>query len=403
MNTEIVKELIQENQDEAIALFEALHRQPELSGDEEETSKLIAQKLRAQGVYVTDRFGGGYGLRGVISGPKKGGAVVLLRADMDALGIQEETGLVYASERPGIMHACGHDAHMATVWLAASVLAKLRNELTGSVVLMYQPHEELLPGGAKAMIDAGILNFPPVDCGLAVHTDPTLEAGEIGLTDGTMMARPDEFTLSVVGQGGHAAIPDKVHDPIVAASAVIMALQQVVSRRISPIEPGVISVCSIHGGSSHNVIPGRVVLKGTTRSLSNEQGEMLKNETVRVAEQVAKAYGCYVEVADGGWVKGYPPLENASKVNDAMRRAIEPFEVDVKDFCMPIMGGEDFAYVCAEVPSALVRLGSGMGDVSTRAPWHNPGYLVDERAIPIGATALVAGTLQLMGNAVPAR
>jgi amidohydrolase len=393
MKPDEIRSAVETRAEEAIAFRRELHRYPELSGQEVETARRIVEKLEKLGIEVTTPFGDGHGVRGIIEGDAHG-RVVLLRADMDALPVTEETGLPFASEVPGMMHACGHDVHSAILWLAASVLTEYRDKLPGRVVLMFQPHEERLPGGAPGMIEAGILRDPKVDFALAVHTDPSLPAGEIGLREGALMARPDDFTITVRGVGGHAAHPQSARDPIVAASAVVLALQQVVSRRLDPIESGVVSVCTIQGGASHNVIPDHVLLRGTVRSLRVEIADLLQKHVSEIAEGVARAHGCTTETE---WVQGYPPLVNSGEVIDAVRKTAAPFAKLIQ-IEKPLMGGEDFSYVCREVPGALVRLGSGHAEEDKRVHWHHPAYFVDEDAIPIGACVMVAAALELLSG-----
>jgi amidohydrolase len=269
-------------------LYQHFHEQPELSFEEEETSKRVAEELRLAGYEVTEQIGG-YGVVGVLENGS--GPIILIRADMDALPITEATGLPYASKKEGIMHACGHDIHMTVMIGAARQLSARKNEWSGTLVFIGQPAEER-SGGAKAMLADGLFEkFPYPDYALALHCNSDLPAGKVGLCPGYAMANVDMLDITVYGEGGHGASPETTKDPVVLAARLIMAMQTIVSREIPPSEPAVLTVGSIHGGSKGNIIPDEVKLELTLRSYSDEVRNGLIERIQRVASGVAMSAG----------------------------------------------------------------------------------------------------------------
>lgn len=353
---------------ELIAFFEDLHRHPELGFEETRTAGRVRQALEDAGVELLDT-GLATGLIAVIRGGRPG-RVIGLRCDMDALPIQEESGLPYASEEPGKMHACGHDFHTAAMLGAALLLKKRESELAGTVKIVFQPAEELGTGGAKAVVDTGLLG--DVEEFYALHSYPYFEPGTLGIKEGPVMAAPDMFRVTLRGRGAHAAQPHHGIDPVPAAAALIQAFQTVVSRSADPFDPVVVTVAHVEAGSAWNVIPETAVMEGTVRSLDNSVRRMAKGRMERLAASVAEAYGCTAEFE---YVDGPDPVVNDASLCAAARElALEMgFRVDRQE---DTMGGEDFSEYLKGCPGVFVRVGTG-GQV----PSHHPRFTVDSAAL----------------------
>jgi amidohydrolase len=366
-----------------VELRRAIHRRPELGFDVDETAALVERELDALG--IEHRRLARTGVVGVVRGARAG-RVAALRADMDALPITERTGLPYASEIEGKMHACGHDAHTAMLLGAASVLAAARDGLQGTVVLIFQPAEEG-PGGAEPMIAEGALDQPPVDAIAMLHVDPRLEPGAIGITPGPVNASTDELFITVRGKGGHGAYPHTAVDAVPAAAAIVLALQNVAARETDPLKSVVVTIGTITGGYANNVIADEVQMRGTLRALDPEIREGLEGRVRRIVDGVATAYNASAEVRV---VRGYPPVVNDVALAEAFAeymRAQSPFRVQRMP---PTMGGEDFAYFAQRVPGVHVRLGVRSDEAGAVHPGHSPQFRIDEAALPVGVATLVA-------------
>ncbi|MCB0793211.1 MAG: amidohydrolase [Flavobacteriales bacterium] len=370
------------------------HQHPELSFEEYGTSAFIASICREQGWEVRTGVAG----TGVIALMRGGsdGDRVALRADMDALPIEEVEGRPYGSTNKGVMHACGHDAHMAMV-LGAGVLLKERvQQIAGSVLLVFQPGEEKLPGGASLLIEQGALSDPAPKAILAQHATPELECGTVGLHAGPFMASADELCLTVKGRGGHAAMPHLLIDPVVIAAHLIVALQQVVSRRARPGEPTVLSFGKVVADGATNVIPGEVRIEGTLRAFD----ETWRNELHRLMPKMAKglvaSMGAELEFEIR---KGYPVLVNDPSLTGSFRaiaeRLIGPEQVlDVPQR----MGAEDFAAYTQVMPGLLVRLGTGRADGVPSSGLHTSTFDVNEDALPIGSALMASWVLDQLAR-----
>ena len=364
----------------------AIHRRPELGFHEFETQALIERELDALG--IEHRRAATTGVVGVIHGALPGHTVAL-RADMDALPIAERSGLSFASEIPDVMHACGHDAHVAMLLGAATVLQAQHADLHGKVVLLFQPAEEG-PGGAEPMIAEGALENPRVECAAMLHVDVRLPTGTIGVTPGAVNASADEFSLRIIGRGGHGAYPHTGVDAIVAAAAVVSALQSIVAREIDPLASAVVTIGTIAGGYRNNALADEVVMTGTLRAHDPVVRDALANDVERIARSVAEGYGARAEL---DLRRGYPPVVNDS----ALARTFAPVlaretGVDVVE-AAPTMGGEDFAYIAEAVPGLLMRLGVRNEAIGALRSGHSAEFILDEAALTHGVDALVTFAL----------
>lgn len=377
-------------QPQLVAWRRHLHQHPELSGQEANTAAFIAEQLRALGYDPRLRVGGGFGLTAdlLVAGRPP---TLALRADMDALPIHEETGLEYASATPGVMHACGHDAHVAMLLGAARLLRERRERLPQSVRFLFQPHEEKYPGGAPTMIAGGALDGIRSIFGIHICSD--LPVGRLGTRPGPFMAAVNPFRIRVSGKGGHAAVPERCADPIVAAAQIVTALQTVVSRNVAPAEPAVVSVTQFHAGTADNIIPPTADLAGTIRSFSDAVRRRACERVTQIARTVAAANlaEAHVEIDDG-----YPVLRNdPAAVGAALAAAHKVgFRDDQIDTLPPQGGGEDFAYYAERVPAAFVFLGAANQDKDCVYPHHHPRFNIDEDALSLGAALHAAFALQ---------
>ncbi|MEQ8820019.1 MAG: M20 family metallopeptidase [Sumerlaeia bacterium] len=361
-----------------------LHRHPELSFHEEQTAAFVEAELRALGFEaIRTRLGGNYSLIADLPGADPG-RIVALRADMDALPIQEATEWEFQSQNPGVSHMCGHDSHTAMLLGAARLLMERRAELPQTVRFIFQGAEEKFPGGARDVIADGGLDG--VERVFGLHIDPRHDVGTIRFTDGPQMAGVDEFSITVRGVGGHAAFPHVTRDPILAASHIVVALQQIVSRRTDPLEAAVVSVTQFHGGSAFNVIPGEVTLNGTIRSFRDAMHPHFRAMMAEVAENTARAFGCEADLHQD---EGYPPLVNDPEANAAYRAAArEVFGEENVLVMEPVMGAEDFALYTRERPCAFAFLGCSAPHDRDRFMVHHPRFYLDEDCLWRGAAVL---------------
>jgi len=362
----------------------ALHKWPELGYQEERTAAYVAQALSSMGLEVTTGVAK-TGVVGLLRGAAPG-RTVALRAELDALPIQEATGLPFASERPGLMHACGHDGHMAAVLGACALLSERRERLAGNVKFIFQPAEEML-GGGDALCKAGVLRSPDVDGIFALHLWPWVEKGTIGFSRGRMMAAFDEFRIEVLGRSSHGASPHLGVDAIVAAARGVDALQSIVSREVDPQDPAVVTIGTIKGGTATNILADRVELAGSVRTFDSATRKAIPERIERIAASVAGAHGANIRFA---WKDGYPALVNQADAAERFYGAAEsvlgakaPFWLD-----RPSMASEDFAYYLQEVPGSFAFLGIGEGPNTPGL--HTPDFAFDEQVLA-SAAAVLAG------------
>jgi amidohydrolase len=361
-----------------------LHRHPELGFEERRTAAFLAERLTALGLEVRTGVAR-TGVIGVLRAPGAIEAAVLLRSDMDALPVHEVEGRSYGSTVAGKMHACGHDGHMAMMLGAATLLAESRDELRRNVVFCFQPAEEGL-GGARAMLDTGLLAEAGVGSAYGLHLWSLFPSGTLHMRPGPAMAAQDEFSATVIGRSGHAALPHRALDPVVSAAHAIIALQSVVSRSVDPTEAAVVSVGSVHGGSAPNVIPGEVRLEGTLRSFSEEVRETLRRRVAEVLDGAARAHGCTTRFE---LRPGYPAVVNDPAATLRSREiACEVVGAGNVIEHRPMAASEDFAYFLREVPGTFIFVGAGNEARGITAPHHSADFDIDESVLPTGAELL---------------
>lgn len=379
-----------------IKIRHTLHENPELSFKEFGTAQLIMSKLDELGLSYTSGIAG-TGILANIHGekPSTHPKTVLIRADMDALPVCENTGLEFSSKRSGVMHACGHDVHTSVLLCCAEVLSNLRSEFSGCVKLMFQPGEET-SGGAKPMIDAGILENPKVDTCIALHVEPSLRVGEARFKAGAAYSSPDEFEITITGKGGHGAQPHLCVDPICIASEVITSLQTIVSRKLDPFAPAAVSVCRISGGRANNVIPDTVFLGGTARSFSPETRDMLESGIDSVVRSVCARCGAEYSYR---FDRLFPPLINDEETIRRLKASAEKYLGGNIIFGGdPTTAGEDFAYLTESVDrSALFWLGCTEAGEEEH-PLHSDKLKVSDNCIEYGAETFIDYTLHFLSQ-----
>jgi amidohydrolase len=365
---------------EFIGIRRHLHANPELSYREFETSKYVQDRLSEMNIPFEIKAG--TGVVGLIKGRESGKKPVALRADMDALPIQEENTIPYRSRHNGVMHACGHDAHTAILLGAAKILNELKNDWEGTVKLIFQPGEEKNPGGASLLIKEAVLEDPAPAAIFGLHVHPSLQTGKLSFRSGKVMASADELYFTIKGPGGHAAAPQSTVDTVLVASQIVVALQQVISRNNNPLSPSVLSITSIQGGFTTNVIPSEVRLMGTFRAL-DEHWRYSAHELIRkLATGIAVAMGAEIDVHID---VGYPSVQNNEKLNTIARQHAEQFvgSENVLETEMR-MGSEDFGYYTQLIPGCFYRLGVMNIEKGIISGVHTPTFNIDESAIETG-------------------
>ena len=376
--------LVEAQKDWMIEKRRMLHRVPERGFAEFKTQKIVMDALDELGIpYKTERTW----VIGLIEGALPG-EVIALRADMDALPIEEPEGCAFRSEHPGMMHACGHDAHTAILLGAAKVLAGMKDQLRGSVKLLFQPAEET-DGGAEPMVQAGAMENPHVDRVYGLHVMPNLPLGTIETRVGTLNASTDSVKITIHGKAGHGAYPERGVDAIVGSAQVICALQTLVSRNLTPLSSAVLSLGMIEGGTAQNIICDKVTVRGTLRTANSEIRAMMKRRIEEVTCGVAQAMGCSAEVEV---ISGYAALVNdtqeAKRIRRVAGRLFGPENAVEK--AEPSMGGEDFSFFCDEAPGAFFHVGCVRKEEMPAPPLHSRDFAIDEECLAIGALMHVA-------------
>jgi carboxypeptidase Ss1 len=372
-------------ENEMIRTRRMIHQKPELSYHEEETAKLVAEKLESFGVKVKPGVGG-TGVLGILEGRKKG-KVVALRADMDALPVGEMVDVEFRSKVKGVMHACGHDAHVAMLLGAARLLAAHRDDLHGTVKFMFQPAEEHGGrGGALPMIEDGVMRDPKVDFVFGLHIESNLRSGEFGVKEGAIMAAPDTFRVRIIGRGGHGSAPHKTVDPIYIAAQVILAIQGVSSRMIDPMRPFVVSVGAVHSGTKENIIPDEALLEGTIRTLDEATRKRAKAKVAEVVKGICRAFGARAEVEFER--DAYPVTVNDVKATEGAVRVLKKIPGARVKKIEAVLGGEDFSRFLQKAPGAFYFLGTNNPAKGCVYPIHSSRFKVDEDVLKFGAASL---------------
>lgn len=375
---EQIKALANRYKDDVIAIRHHIHANPELSFEEFETSAFIQQKLKEWGIPF--QIMANTGVVGIIEGKNPTSKVTGLRADMDALPIEEANDVPYKSKRKGVMHACGHDVHTSCLLGAARILQETKDQWEGTVKLVFQPGEEKNPGGASIMLKEGVLKNPDVQRMFGLHVHPMLRVGRFSFRGGKVMASADEIYITIKAKGGHAAAPQFTADTILIASHLVVSLQQIVSRNNDPFNPCVLSITSIQGGNTTNVIPSEVKLMGTLRAMDEQwrfkAHDLIRNMTKQIVESMGATVDVHIDV-------GYPFVWNDEPLSAFARSKAEEYigQDNVEETELR-MGAEDFAFYSHEIPSCFFRLGVGNDEIISNV--HTPTFNVDENAIELG-------------------
>jgi len=386
---EFVRESVQQVKEQMIAARRDLHRIPETGFNEVKTSAYVAERLKDLKLEVQT----GIATHGVVGLLRTGkpGPTLMIRADMDALPIAEETGLAFASTHPGCMHACGHDSHMAMALGAAAVLCRLQDRIKGNVKFVFQPAEEG-PGGAQPMIAAGVMENPTVDYCIGCHLWTERPEGYVGIRPGPFMAAMDRFDLKIYGRGGHGAQPHLCVDALEVGTQVVAALQRIVSRHMNPIEPAVVTVGTFHAGTAFNITPSEALMSGTTRTFNEEIWNSWESRMERVVKGVCESMGAGYELK---YTRGYPPTINDAKMAEVVRRSaiqvVGEDRVVVPDLTM---GGEDMSFFLKRAPGCYYCIGVGR---EGGAPLHNPKFDFNEDLMLLGAETHCRVALELLG------
>jgi len=376
--------------EEMVSIRRYLHANPELSFEEVNTPKYIANFHRELGLEVREGVGG-RGVVAVLRGGKPG-KTVALRADFDALPIQEENDIPYKSKVDGVMHACGHDGHTATLLILAKALYEMRESISGNVVFIHQFAEEVLPGGAKPMIEDGCLDG--VDVIFGTHLWAPTPLGEIHVKNGAIMAAPDMFEVTIQGKGGHGAEPHNAVDAIVLGAQYVSQVQTIVSRRISPLKHAVVTVGQFEAGKAYNIIAEKATMKGTVRTFDEDVRIQIEKELESLAKSICDGANATYEFT---YTRGYPPVVNHPEETALLADvAMDVPEVKEVKECVPLMVGEDFAYYLQKVPGTFFITGAKHPDWETAYPHHHPKFNFDERAMLIAAKTMGLATLKYL-------
>ena len=385
-----VDNLINQVQNDVIAWRRHLHKYPELSFQEEKTAQFVYDTLCALGNLEVSRPTKTSVMARLIG--RRTGKVLALRADMDALAVQEENSFDFSSQNDGIMHACGHDAHTAMLLGTATILSQLQEQIHGEVRFLFQHAEELFPGGSRELIRAGAMSG--VDLILGLHVMSHLSTGKIGIVYGPAMASSDTFDATIQGRGGHASQPHIAVDPIAVGAQVVTNLQHIVSRGVDPLEKLVVSITTFHGGTANNVIPDTVTLQGSIRSFSKDIRKQASDQIDRIFSGVTAAHGASYTL---DYHYGYDSVNNDAVITKIVEETVEELwgkEAVIK--MAPLMGGEDFAFYLNEAPGCFIFIGTGNPEQGAVYPMHHPKFIVDEASLAIGVRLSVQAALKLL-------
>lgn len=394
MLREEIQQLAREIHTHVIENRRYLHAHPELSFFERETSAYVKARLDEMG--VSWKAMADTGIVAIIEGEKPSGKVVALRADMDALAITEANDVEYVSQNKNIMHACGHDAHTSSLLGTAKILQSIKGKFGGTVKLIFQPGEEKLPGGASLMIKEGVLENPEPQAVIGQHVMPGIECGKIGIRKGKHMASMDEIYVKVRGKGGHGAQPHQNIDPVLITSHIIVALQQIVSRRANPMLPTVLSFGKLIGNGAVNIIPDEVYIEGTFRTLDEQWRDEAHKQITKMAESIAVAMG---GTCDFNIVRGYPFLVNEEKLTEQVRGFAEEYLGKENVIDLDIwMAAEDFAYYSQAADSCFYLLGVGNKEKGITSSLHTPTFNIDENALAVSTGLMAYIAVKRLGN-----
>lgn len=375
--------------DEMIARRRDLHRHPELAFEEVRTAGIVAEELHRLGIEVQTGIGR-TGVVGILQGETEG-PTVLVRADMDALPIQEENETDYVSQIPGKMHACGHDGHVTIALGVAKLLAAQRQQISGQVKFVFQPAEETA-GGAQSMVADGVLDNPRPDVSVGLHVWNEMPLGRVVIADGPIMSGASIFRVKITGHGGHAAIPEATRDPVICAAHLITALQTIVGRNVDPLQSAVFSVTQMKGSDAHNIIPNTAELGGTFRVFTMEMRELVEHRFREIAEQLCAAMGCTVDI-DVNHVT--IPVVNHPEVAGRLRKRFARF-VDNIETNYRTMASEDVAYLMDDIPGAFILVGSANAERGLNYPHHHARFDFDEDVLPLGAALLSSAVAEYL-------
>jgi amidohydrolase len=378
MTTNLLKDInekLVKHYDEVVSWRRYMHQHPELSFKETKTAEYIKEKLLRFGLEVKTNMGG-HGLIGILNGGQPG-KTIALRADFDALPIDDEKEVPYKSQTPGVMHACGHDGHTAILLGTAQTLSEYRQQLKGKVIFIFQPAEETPPGGAKFMIEDGALEG--VDYVFGAHLDSQNPLGKITVGEGYEMAAVDKFAIHIQGKGGHGARPHDSIDSIVIGSDIVSALQKIVSRGVNPLRSAVVTIGVFQSGTAFNVIADKATLEGTVRTFDGDVRKLIEKQIHSIVEGITSAYGATFSI---DYLNGYPALYNHPEETNTVRALLsEEFSEENVIDMEPTMGAEDFSYFLNEKPGTYFRVGSQNEEAATSYPHHHPKFDIDERAL----------------------
>lgn len=376
---EEIKKIVEEIYEDVVSIRRKIHQHPELAFCEVKTSAFICDYLEKLGIPYKKNIA----KTGVVGFIDRGAdKTLLIRADMDALPMQEESDISFKSKNEGIMHACGHDAHVAMLLGCGAVLSRLKDHLSCNIKLLFQPAEEGV-GGALPMIEEGVMENPRVDAAIGAHVSNSVPVGSVLVKDREFMAAPDDFDLVIHGRGGHGALPHSCIDPIAIAIQIITAWNILSARYTTPLEKHVISTNMFHAGTTYNIIPDDAVIRGTVRTFDYELRHKLAKEMEQVAHRIAEAFGA---TCDFNFIFRYPPLINDQAMTDAFRKsAAEVLGADcIVEGEDPSMGGEDFAYFAERVPATFIYVGTGNETEGITMPWHSSNFMIDENGMKSG-------------------
>ena len=380
-----------EIKEETIQLRRDFHRHPELGFEEVRTSGIVAERLKVLGLEVTTGIGK-TGVVGLLRG-KAETPVLLLRFDMDALPITEDTGVDYASEEPGKMHACGHDSHTAVGLSVAKILTSMRDQLPGTIKFVFQPAEEG-DGGAALMVKEGVLENPKPDYSMGMHVWNEKPVGWYALTPGPSMAGAQVFTIKLTGKGGHGAAPHHTIDPVVAMAQIVTALQTISSRNINPLDSAVVSVCEVSAGTAFNIIPQEAILKGTIRSFKPEVTEEVIKRFNDIVSNIAAAMGCVAKITMEQVT--FPVINNPELVS-LMTDVVHSLDPTAKiDHQHQTMGSEDFSFMMHDIPGCFIMIGSANPEKGLVFGHHHPKFNIDEACLPYAVAIIAQGAIEIL-------